>query len=153
MATSWGWIHDALSPRAIELWLETDWDAGACRTHWLPTSAWMNEGWGEPPQFAARDSIDELRIAAYLRGLPSSSEPLELAARIHWHDVGGDDSRIGRRSPCAELAKQVCASCRIIEDCHQYALAAYEPGLWGGTTERQRREERSQRRNRHHRSG
>ena len=37
-------------------------------------------------------------------------------------------------------AKAVCASCRVAEDCLEYAIAVREKeGLWGGATERERR--------------
>ena len=40
-------------------------------------------------------------------------------------------------------AKRVCKNCPVMDECLQYALtfAAWNlPGIWGGTSERQRRE-------------
>lgn len=40
----------------------------------------------------------------------------------------------------AARAKQVCAVCPVREDCLEYSLALFiRDGVWGGTTERQRR--------------
>ncbi|SRR5216683_1469852 len=40
----------------------------------------------------------------------------------------------------AERAKGVCARCPVREGCREWALAAGErSGIWGGTTERERR--------------
>lgn len=44
-------------------------------------------------------------------------------------------------------AKRICASCDIQQDCLEYALARdIRFGIWGGTTELQRRSMRRQRR-------
>lgn len=38
------------------------------------------------------------------------------------------------------LAKQICARCAVRADCLDYALAAHETvGIWGGTSEQERR--------------
>ena len=37
------------------------------------------------------------------------------------------------------LAKAICASCPIIKDCLAFALANDEYGIWGGTTDYERR--------------
>jgi WhiB family redox-sensing transcriptional regulator len=36
-------------------------------------------------------------------------------------------------------AKQVCASCAIVTDCLQFAIDNEQLGIWGGTTEEERR--------------
>lgn len=37
-------------------------------------------------------------------------------------------------------AKQVCAACRVVSDCLDWALGAGEPvGIWGGRTPEERR--------------
>ena len=36
-------------------------------------------------------------------------------------------------------AKEICSSCPLITDCLEYALNHGEFGIWGGTTEEQRR--------------
>lgn len=39
-----------------------------------------------------------------------------------------------------ELAKQICATCPVAEPCLEYALEnRIDHGVWGGTSERQRR--------------
>lgn len=39
-----------------------------------------------------------------------------------------------------EMAKQICASCPVKEPCLEYALEnRIDHGVWGGTSERQRR--------------
>jgi WhiB family redox-sensing transcriptional regulator len=44
-----------------------------------------------------------------------------------------DDSQI-------QLAKSICAMCPIAEQCLEHAIVAREKhGVWGGTTERERR--------------
>jgi hypothetical protein len=108
----------------------------------------MNEGWGGTPQRFEDQAA--LVATAIDYGLPVSSDSLEMEALVHWVDIGRDQRLIGRRSPCHRLARIVCTGCPIRDECFEYAIAAYEPGIWGGTTERQRREERSLRRRRDH---
>ncbi len=49
----------------------------------------------------------------------------------------------------AEAAKAVCAQCPVREACLEYALATDQPfGIWGGTTEAERRSIRRRRRRR-----
>jgi len=49
----------------------------------------------------------------------------------------------------AEAAKEVCSRCPVREDCLDYALATDQPfGVWGGTTEGERRAIRRRRRRR-----
>ena len=42
----------------------------------------------------------------------------------------------------AAQAKAVCARCACRVNCLQYAIDHHESGVWGGTTERQRRQPR-----------
>jgi WhiB family redox-sensing transcriptional regulator len=37
------------------------------------------------------------------------------------------------------MAKEICADCPIVADCLQYAVEHDEPGIWGGTTEDERK--------------
>ena len=47
----------------------------------------------------------------------------------------------------ASAAKAVCAACPVSDDCYEYAFASHERhGIWGGTSERERRRIRRQRR-------
>ncbi|WP_052067926.1 WhiB family transcriptional regulator [Rhodococcoides fascians] len=40
-----------------------------------------------------------------------------------------------------DIAKAYCAQCLVLYQCRDYALAAQEPfGIWGGLTERERRQ-------------
>lgn len=51
-----------------------------------------------------------------------------------WHPDQGD-------SRSAATARRICRSCPVQADCLAYALVHNEPlGIWGGTTERQRRD-------------
>jgi WhiB family redox-sensing transcriptional regulator len=38
-----------------------------------------------------------------------------------------------------EGAKKVCQTCPLIKDCLEYALKNHEIGVWGGTTEHERK--------------
>lgn len=38
-----------------------------------------------------------------------------------------------------KMAKAVCAGCLVVKECFDYAIANFEKGIWGGTTEIQRR--------------
>lgn len=46
----------------------------------------------------------------------------------------------------AEMAKQVCARCPVSRECLEYAIVNEVFGVWGGTTERERRRIRKRRR-------
>jgi WhiB family redox-sensing transcriptional regulator len=39
----------------------------------------------------------------------------------------------------AVAAKAVCKTCSVVAECLQFALENYEQGVWGGTTDNQRR--------------
>ncbi|MDY2941756.1 MAG: WhiB family transcriptional regulator [Varibaculum sp.] len=50
-----------------------------------------------------------------------------------------DGERGGTRRRRAMKAKAICATCPVLEQCRNYALAAHEPyGIWGGMTEEER---------------
>lgn len=57
----------------------------------------------------------------------------------------------GVPAPMAEIraALEVCSRCPVTMPCLEYALLRKEPGVWGGTTERERQIMKS-RRNRGH---
>ena len=58
---------------------------------------------------------------------------------VFFHPEGERGSTRRRR---AANAKAICATCPVLEQCRQHALAAQEPyGIWGGMTEEERREE------------
>lgn len=95
----------------------------------------------------------ELARACRERGLPIVESVTVMAARLHLDEIAGTGEQIGRRSPCVDVAVAVCEGCPIRVQCLEYAMAASEPGIWGGLTDRGRREERARRRRtRHHRS-
>lgn len=51
-----------------------------------------------------------------------------------------------RQGQPATIAKMVCASCAVRDACLSYALEANEKfGVWGGTTEHERRQLRKER--------
>lgn len=69
-----------------------------------------------------------------------------------WQDLGachGLDTSLffpGRGESVAE-AKAVCARCMVRSECADYALASGQRfGIWGGTTERERRRIRAEQR-------
>jgi WhiB family redox-sensing transcriptional regulator len=41
--------------------------------------------------------------------------------------------------PQIEVAKQICAGCKVVDICLKTALVRGELGIWGGTTENERR--------------
>ncbi|MEU6584413.1 WhiB family transcriptional regulator [Nocardia sp. NPDC046763] len=70
-----------------------------------------------------------------------------------WQDLGacnGMDSGVffhpegerGRaRTARIRRAKQVCRTCRVLDNCRTYALITEQPfGIWGGMSERERQE-------------
>lgn len=57
---------------------------------------------------------------------------------LFFHPEGERGSTRRRR---AANAKAICATCPVLDQCREYALAAQEPyGIWGGMTEEERRE-------------
>ena len=48
--------------------------------------------------------------------------------------------RPGRVSAAEDAAMAVCPRCSVVEECLAFALEHQELGVWGATTERQRRE-------------
>ncbi len=141
-----------LSLELQALYRRVPWADAACVRSWLPTAAWMNEGWGHTPSLPVHSNEFTLVQQGIDLGLPVRAVTLlELAAMIHWVEIDNTPDLVGRRSPMMTLAKTVCQVCPIRARCLEWALVAWEPGIWGGTTERQRRAIRSARRQRHHR--
>jgi WhiB family redox-sensing transcriptional regulator len=52
-------------------------------------------------------------------------------------DLFFPDPKLGQKA--AAPAKAICADCFVRGQCLDYALAHHEMGIWGGTTERERR--------------
>lgn len=62
-----------------------------------------------------------------------------LDPAIFYPEIGGNEM--------ADQAKAICAKCPVKTDCLEYALANYEhDGIWGGTSEKERRSLRRARR-------
>lgn len=61
-----------------------------------------------------------------------------MDTEVFFHPEG---ERGGTRRRRAEAAKAICATCPVINECREYALAAHEPyGVWGGMSEEERRD-------------
>lgn len=118
------------------------------------------EGEPEAVRFKIAGSGDPFLTAELGEGLPSDSEPDdELSADIiafanqdrSWKSAGAcagfdTDMFYPERGESTDEAKAVCQGCDIREQCLEFALANGENfGIWGGTSERQRREIRRQR--------
>ncbi|TQC39115.1 WhiB family transcriptional regulator [Rhodococcus sp. WS4] len=53
---------------------------------------------------------------------------------------GGDGEPTGNRTRREQRAKTICGACPVLVPCRAFALRAGERfGIWGGTTERERR--------------
>ena len=62
----------------------------------------------------------------------------EADPEIFFHPEG---ERGGTRRRRDEAAKAVCATCPVIAECREHALAVNEPyGVWGGLSEAERQE-------------
>jgi WhiB family transcriptional regulator, redox-sensing transcriptional regulator len=46
------------------------------------------------------------------------------------------------RGESGEAAKAVCAGCPVRQPCLDFAVATNQPGVWGGTSDRERRQMR-----------
>ena len=70
-----------------------------------------------------------------------SSEILEDGWRSLASCLGVDpDLFFPERGETAKPAKAVCQGCLVREDCLEYSLTnKSDPGIWGGTSERERR--------------
>lgn len=66
---------------------------------------------------------------------------VDLSWQAQANCVGVDpDIFFPERGASTKEAKAICAACSVREDCLEYALANGEKfGIWGGTSERERR--------------
>ena len=72
---------------------------------------------------------------------------LGMDSSIFFHPEGERGSSRRRRD---ESAKAVCATCPVIINCREHALATHEPyGVWGGLTEEERRAQIARQEQRH----
>lgn len=151
------WTLDGLSDDAAAAFKAVDWSRAACSASWLPSNAWHPDGWGTAPRVKLKASATPVEIRRFADGADVDPDPdwLIVAARAHWAELGYDSLRIGRRSPLVKLAVRICVDeCPIREACYEYAVAVpSERGVWGGSFDRGRRDERFlRRRQRHQRS-
>lgn len=86
-----------------------------------------------------RSKVPELVLMSGLRHV------LEQKAYRTWRQKGncsGVDPEVffPGTGESTRLAKEICVGCTVVDDCLEYALANKEKfGVWGGTSERQRR--------------
>jgi len=72
--------------------------------------------------------------------LPTGVKPGPWIARANCAGVDPDLFFPQRGDgPTVRAAKQVCAGCAVRTECAQHAIDNNEPGIWGGTTGRERR--------------
>lgn len=71
--------------------------------------------------------------------------PQTLERALNWQDLAGCRGKdpelfFPDPAPSAPIAaKQICAGCPVTAQCMDYAIEHDELGIWGGTTERQRK--------------
>jgi WhiB family redox-sensing transcriptional regulator len=98
-------------------------------------------------------ALDDLELEALMQpGEPGDLILGALLDRPSWMDIAacrgsGVDfvpkaPRPGRTSPAEEAALAVCRRCLVVDECLAFALEHGEAGVWGGTTEGERREMR-----------
>lgn len=69
-----------------------------------------------------------------------------------WQDLGAcvgvdPDLFFPERGQSTREAKEICRTCPVKEECLEWALTRTEPfGIWGGTSERERKRIRRQKR-------
>jgi WhiB family redox-sensing transcriptional regulator len=62
------------------------------------------------------------------------------AACSGYHNSLFFPSSDGPDEPSVEKAKSICAGCPVIDDCIEYALETNQrSGIWGGTSEKERK--------------
>jgi WhiB family redox-sensing transcriptional regulator len=98
-------------------------------------------------------ALDDLVLEALMQpGEPGDLILGALLDRPSWMALGAcrgagvefvpPPPRPGRTSAAEEAALAVCQRCPVIEECLAFALEHGEAGVWGGTTEAERREMR-----------
>jgi WhiB family redox-sensing transcriptional regulator len=79
-----------------------------------------------------------------VRLLPSAMPATASPSPGDWRDrglcVGGDpDTFFPSRGDPGALAREICAACRVRDDCLAYSTEADEHGIWGGLDQDERR--------------
>jgi WhiB family redox-sensing transcriptional regulator len=98
-------------------------------------------------------ALDDLVLEALMQpGEPGDLILGALLDRPSWMDIAAcrgspvdfvpPPPRPGRTSAAEEEALAVCRLCPVVDECLAFALEHGETGVWGGTTEAQRREMR-----------
>lgn len=78
---------------------------------------------------------------------PTPALPADLSWQDYANCLGLDPALFfPERGASTREAKEVCAGCRVRDDCLEYALVeVITHGIWGGLSERERRRVRRQR--------
>jgi hypothetical protein len=88
-------------------------------------------------------NLMELRPSWYRRAACVDERALILAMTLGYEDTNDLMVPLGRKgkSTIAEVvaAKSICARCEVVEACLDHALMRHESGIWGGTTDRERK--------------
>ncbi|MEO8322540.1 MAG: WhiB family transcriptional regulator [Actinomycetota bacterium] len=72
-------------------------------------------------------------------------QPLDWQERARCHEVE-PEIFFPERGGSSKAARSVCSQCKVREECLEYALNNKEQfGIWGGTSERERRRLRRER--------
>src|SRR5690606_31068355 len=114
-----------------------------------------------PPPHRTRQGAGRVNAWTLTREILTSGQASVTAPDLSWRDLGAcqgmpADLFSPERGDSTEEAKEVCRGCVVRAQCLEYALENSERfGIWGGTSERQRRRMRRARRTgeRRHRPG
>ena len=87
-----------------------------------------------------------MNLASMMESRPFDELPdiRDLLIRPWWHAEaacrGTDAIFFVDRGESAEPAKAICSTCPVVDECRDFALDSGEKhGIWGGTSERERR--------------
>lgn len=87
-------------------------------------------------------TVPRLQLVAYV-----APDPERLAWQAHGACAGTDVDFFPERGESLAAARAICARCQVSDECLTYALdLGITHGVWGGTSERDRRALRKARR-------